>query len=52
MVLLNGWLNMGVNKYSKTSPASPKREDSAKFLKGESVGPVGRGREIDFLFSV
>lgn len=51
MVLLNGWLNMGVIKYSQTSPASPPSEDSAKFLRGESAGPVCRGREVDFLFS-
>lgn len=51
-MLLNGWLNMGVSKYSKTSPASPQSEKSAKFLRGESAGPVGRGREIDFLSTV
>lgn len=26
MVLLNGWLNIGVSGYSKTSPASPQSE--------------------------
>lgn len=52
MVSLNGWLNMGVSKYSKTRPASPKSEESAKFLRSESSGHVGRGREVDLLFTV
>jgi len=52
MVLLNSWLNMGVSKYSITSSASPQSEYSAKLLRGGSAGPMGRGKEIDCLFTV
>lgn len=47
-MLLNGWLNVGVSEYGKTSPASPPSEVSDQFWGGESTGPVSRGRKIPF----
>lgn len=45
------WLAQCGCECSKTSSASPQSEDSDQFLRGESTGPVSRGREMDFHFT-